>query len=181
VLELITRSMRKSWRRAAGPAVAALIALAVAACSSTPGTRQIFLPDLPKQTDSFAPAAQREHQRVLAAYGGAYEGPKTPGQAHERGRAAGRGLRATGHDLQDHDSQFARRHSRRTEGRTRTRCCAARGRERRLPRHLSSWCGHAFACQSLRALANALTVGRIRRARMANLKQACKSCARTSS
>src|SRR5262249_16932444 len=51
------------------------MALAVAACSSVPGSRQIFLPDLPKNVDANSPSV-REHQRVLSAYGGAYEDPK---------------------------------------------------------------------------------------------------------
>jgi predicted Zn-dependent protease len=51
------------------------MALAVAACSSVPGARQIFLPDLPKNADASSPSV-REHQRVLSAYGGAYEDPK---------------------------------------------------------------------------------------------------------
>ena len=62
-------------RCAAGPVSAALIALLVGACASTPGSREIFLPDPPKLTES-APKGLREHQRVLAAYGGAYEDPK---------------------------------------------------------------------------------------------------------
>jgi predicted Zn-dependent protease len=55
--------------------VAALVALTTAACSSTSGGRQIFMPDLPKQTSSFS-TTEREHQRVLAAYGGAYDDPR---------------------------------------------------------------------------------------------------------
>jgi len=51
------------------------VALAVAACSSIPGGRQILLPDLPKNAEANSPSV-REHQRVLAAYGGAYEDPK---------------------------------------------------------------------------------------------------------
>ena len=51
------------------------MALAVAACSAIPGGRQIFLPDLPKNAESTS-ASIREHQRVLSAYGGAYEDPK---------------------------------------------------------------------------------------------------------
>jgi predicted Zn-dependent protease len=62
-------------RGAAGPVLAALFALLVGACASTPGSREIFLPDPPKLTES-APQGLREHQRVLAAYGGAYEDPK---------------------------------------------------------------------------------------------------------
>jgi len=73
VLIAIT-SLGKWCRRGAGPA-AALVALALAACSSTPGARQIFLPSPPKQTEQMS-AAQREHMRVLAAYGGAYEDAK---------------------------------------------------------------------------------------------------------
>ena len=64
---------RKSWRPAAGAAAAAVMVLAVAACSAIPGGRQILLPDLPKEATS---ASIREHQRVLSAYGGAYEDPK---------------------------------------------------------------------------------------------------------
>jgi predicted Zn-dependent protease len=55
--------------------LAALIALLAGACALTPGSREIFLPDPPKLTES-APQGLREHQRVLAAYGGAYEDPK---------------------------------------------------------------------------------------------------------
>jgi predicted Zn-dependent protease len=51
------------------------MALAVAACSAIPGGRQIFLPDLPKNAEATS-ASIREHQRVLSAYGGAYEDPK---------------------------------------------------------------------------------------------------------
>jgi predicted Zn-dependent protease len=39
------------------------------------GGRQIFLPEVPKNTEANA-ASVREHQRVLSAYGGAYENPK---------------------------------------------------------------------------------------------------------
>jgi predicted Zn-dependent protease len=52
-----------------------MIALAVGACSSMPAGRQILLPDLPKTADANSPSV-REHQRVLSAYGGAYEDPK---------------------------------------------------------------------------------------------------------
>ena len=51
------------------------MALATAACSSFSGGRQIFLPDVPKNLE-VTPASVREHQRVLSAYGGAYENPK---------------------------------------------------------------------------------------------------------
>ena len=72
---LITASHRKSWRSSAGAAVAAVMAVAVAACSSISGGRQIFLPELPKNAEATS-ASVREHQRVLSAYGGAYEDPK---------------------------------------------------------------------------------------------------------
>jgi predicted Zn-dependent protease len=52
------------------------MALAAAACSSIPeGGRQILLPELPKNAEATS-ASVREHQRVLSAYGGAYEDPK---------------------------------------------------------------------------------------------------------
>jgi len=51
------------------------MALAVAACSSVPGARQVLLPDLPKNAEVSSPSV-REHQRVLSAYGGAYEDPR---------------------------------------------------------------------------------------------------------
>src|SRR5258708_20777942 len=51
------------------------MALAVAACSSVPETRQVLLPDLPKNAEANSPSV-REHQRVLSAYGGAYEDPR---------------------------------------------------------------------------------------------------------
>src|SRR3984957_6602101 len=62
-------------RGTAGPVLAALIALLAGACASTPGSREIFLPEPPKLTES-APLGLREPQGVLAAYGGAYEDPK---------------------------------------------------------------------------------------------------------
>src|ERR1700674_5868672 len=71
----MTGFIGKSCRRAAGPAVAAFVALALAACASAPGARQIFLQEMLKKTEPVA-AGNREHQRVLAAYGGGYEDPK---------------------------------------------------------------------------------------------------------
>jgi predicted Zn-dependent protease len=60
--------------------------LAVAACSSISGGRQIFLPELPKNAEATS-ASVREHQRVLSAYGGAYEDPKLHAKlAHVVGR-----------------------------------------------------------------------------------------------
>jgi predicted Zn-dependent protease len=66
---------RKWWRPAAGGAAALSLALAVGACGSLPGARQIFLPDLPRTPEANSTSV-REHQRVLSAYGGAYDDPK---------------------------------------------------------------------------------------------------------
>src|SRR5262249_1015673 len=52
-----------------------MMALAIAGCASIPGGRQILLPDLPKNAEASSPSV-REHQRVLSAYGGAYEDPR---------------------------------------------------------------------------------------------------------
>jgi predicted Zn-dependent protease len=71
----MTGSDRGFWGPAARAAAVALLGLALAACASNSGGRQIFLPDLPKATETNS-AAAREHQRVLAAYGGAYEDAK---------------------------------------------------------------------------------------------------------
>jgi predicted Zn-dependent protease len=68
-------SDHKRWRLAAGCAAAAAMALAVAACSSVPTARPILLPELPKNAEASSPSV-REHQRVLSAYGGAYEDPR---------------------------------------------------------------------------------------------------------
>jgi predicted Zn-dependent protease len=68
-------SFRNGGRKIVSPLVAALFALLTAACSSTPGTRLPNLPNLPKLTAS-STAADREHQRVLTAYGGAYQNAK---------------------------------------------------------------------------------------------------------
>jgi predicted Zn-dependent protease len=53
-------------------ALGATFVLLLAGCSSLPGERTVSLPEPPKQTDT-ATAAQREHQRILATYGGAYK------------------------------------------------------------------------------------------------------------
>jgi predicted Zn-dependent protease len=57
-------------------AVAALLAALLAGCSGLlPSDRQTALPDAPKEAHA-QPAVQREHQRILGAYGGAYKNPK---------------------------------------------------------------------------------------------------------
>src|SRR4051794_15344253 len=61
-----------------GAAVA--LALLVAACSSAPDTKQISL-TLPAATRSEPlTATQREHARILASYGGAYENARVQNQ-----------------------------------------------------------------------------------------------------
>ena len=67
---------RMSGARAKG--AAALLALMLAGCAGAGGdlsTRAVVLPDPPKQQAEMQPAALREHQRILAVYGGAYEDP----------------------------------------------------------------------------------------------------------
>ena len=54
--------------------MALAFALLLAACTSTPDNRQVTL-QLPKQAE-MQPAAEREHQRILASYGGVYEDAK---------------------------------------------------------------------------------------------------------
>jgi predicted Zn-dependent protease len=57
-------------------AVLAALALAAAGCASMPeANRQISLPDPPQMSDTVSPS-QREHQRILASYGGAYHNDK---------------------------------------------------------------------------------------------------------
>jgi len=60
-------------RRLIVPALFAL--LAGCADLGRIGTTQVNLPEPPKTADT-TPPAQREHQRILAAYGGAYEDPR---------------------------------------------------------------------------------------------------------
>jgi predicted Zn-dependent protease len=63
--------------RSVAVAAAASAMLALAACTSTPPTvaPQAAIP-APAKTADLPPAVQREHQRILAAYGGAYNDPK---------------------------------------------------------------------------------------------------------
>jgi len=72
---VLTRASNHNWQRLAAGTAAVVMALVVASCSSIPGGRHILLPDLPKNLDANSPSV-REHQRVLSAYGGAYEDPK---------------------------------------------------------------------------------------------------------
>jgi predicted Zn-dependent protease len=51
---------------------AVALALLLAACANTPDGLQVKLPEAPKQAQ-MQPAAEREHQRILASYGGVYE------------------------------------------------------------------------------------------------------------
>jgi predicted Zn-dependent protease len=70
----------RSAGRSLAPA-ALVLALLASACSVSPsGDRPILLPDLPRQTEATettaTPAVEREHKRILAAYGGAYDDPR---------------------------------------------------------------------------------------------------------
>jgi predicted Zn-dependent protease len=71
-------------RRAAAPAVVAAALLLLAACASSGVVeKQGSLPNPPKPAAAaeLDQAAQREHQRILAAYNGAYEDPKIEAMA----------------------------------------------------------------------------------------------------
>ncbi len=73
-----TRATNRKWWRPAATATGALmpvLVLAVGGCSSLQWERTISLPDLPKNAEANS-LAVREHQRVLSAYGGAYDDPK---------------------------------------------------------------------------------------------------------
>jgi predicted Zn-dependent protease len=69
---------RMPVRRPVWPALAAVLfsALVLGGCSSwfPTGSKEITLPEIPAQAKA-QPAAAREHQRILAAYGGAYKNP----------------------------------------------------------------------------------------------------------
>ena len=63
-------------RRWSTAAALVLLAVALSGCATyVNGYRPVSLPDLPKQTDSLPPN-QREHQRILATYGGTYQDAK---------------------------------------------------------------------------------------------------------
>jgi len=59
----------------------ALFALLVAGCADIGriGSTPVSLPDPPKAADNAGQPAQREHSRILAAYGGAYDDPRLEG------------------------------------------------------------------------------------------------------
>jgi len=59
-------------------ALAALLAAGCSEITKTAGERRVVAREPAKQTEQ-APAAQREHQRILAAYGGAYQDPRLEG------------------------------------------------------------------------------------------------------
>jgi len=63
--------------------IGAALALGLANCSGGNLGRQVNLPDPPRQQAEMAPAAQREHVRILAAYGGAYEAPQLEAAIHQ--------------------------------------------------------------------------------------------------
>jgi len=68
-------SQTSAFSRARGGIVAAL-GLLLAACSSTPETRQVSLPQAaPAQTETQT-ASQRERLRILGTYGGVYDNPR---------------------------------------------------------------------------------------------------------
>jgi predicted Zn-dependent protease len=67
----------ETWRNAARAALLAAVALAVAGCAASPvDSRIAALPDPPRQTAPVVTPAQREHQRILSGYGGAYDNPR---------------------------------------------------------------------------------------------------------
>jgi predicted Zn-dependent protease len=74
-----TRIKTRSIRRLAAPTAAVALGLMLGGCltpDATGSTRQVSLPDPPPQRASAPTAAQREHERILASYNGAYQDPK---------------------------------------------------------------------------------------------------------
>ena len=67
---MVVRVSRSCMARGASLALALLLG----ACTGTPDTRQVTL-QLPQQAE-LQTATEREHQRILASYGGAYEDAK---------------------------------------------------------------------------------------------------------
>jgi predicted Zn-dependent protease len=79
---VVGRFGTQAGRARALSSVAAL-ALLVAGCSGTlPVDRQVFLPTPPMQAEE-RPAVQREHARILAAYGGPYDDAKLEAEINE--------------------------------------------------------------------------------------------------
>ena len=66
-----------SARRLLAPSLFALLLAGCATDLSQMGVTQVSLPEPPKASD--AQPAQREHNRILAAYGGAYQDPRLEG------------------------------------------------------------------------------------------------------
>ena len=99
---------QRSWTAAASLRAMAL-GLVLAGCSST-----LLYTEAPTKPIRTAPpsteppsATQREHQRILAAYNGAYEDPKLEGLLNYTvAKARGR-IRAAGHAIPRHDPEFA--------------------------------------------------------------------------
>jgi predicted Zn-dependent protease len=82
-IEAVTKRFFITARAGLAPAVLAVLALALAACSATPPSLlpQASVPSAPKSPDvsDMSPAVLHEHQRILAAYGGIYTDPKLQG------------------------------------------------------------------------------------------------------
>ena len=97
-------------RRLAGAALAAA-ALMLAACtaSAPPVETPASLPPpaIKPAEAEISPATQREHQRILAAYGGVYNDPRAARHARADRRPAGRRVGAARPALPGHDPQFA--------------------------------------------------------------------------
>ena len=62
--------------------IAVALALLLSACTATPDNRQVSLPAAPQSSD-MQPAAEREHQRILASYGGVYEDARLQGSSEK--------------------------------------------------------------------------------------------------
>jgi predicted Zn-dependent protease len=71
---LFTRSGAGGRCRQNGPA-ALLLSLVLSSCAELPALRQASLPNPTPPTEAVTPA-QREHQRILSTYGGAYDHPR---------------------------------------------------------------------------------------------------------
>ncbi len=71
----VTTAVRRVWLLAACLSGAALLAGCSDGSRLGMATAPVSLPDPPKQTAAIDPA-QREHQRIIATYGGVYQAPK---------------------------------------------------------------------------------------------------------